>query len=172
MIPIIGGLLATLANAGMNLLGGAIEAKGKEFVENKLGVKIPNNPTPEDLFKLKQLEFDHEQILLELSIEKQKIELDLVRELAEVDKNENDNVSRRWEADMSSDSWLSKNIRPFGLLFVFFCILVIIILSSFHVKIDDGVFALVSTIGSLIVGAYYGGRSIEKVMHIKGKGKE
>lgn len=171
MIPIIGGLLATLANSGLSLLSGAIQSKGKEFVENKLGVKIPENPTNEDIFKLKQLELEHEETLLELAIEKQKTELALIQELAEVEKNETDNISKRWEVDMASDSWLSKNIRPLGLCFVLGCLLVLIILSAFHVKVDDGVIALVSTLGSLIVGAYYGGRSIEKVMHIKGRDK-
>ena len=52
MIPIIGALLGTLAENGLGLLSSAIQAKGKEVVENTLGIKIPDNPTPEDVAKL------------------------------------------------------------------------------------------------------------------------
>ena len=171
MLPILGGLLATLAKAGINLLGGAIESKGKEFIEDKLNIKIPDNPTPQDLYNLKQLELEHEETLLELSIEKQKIDLELTKTLGEIERNENDNVTDRWKSDMASDSWLSKNIRPLGLCFVLGCLLVLIVLSAFKITVDQGIVGLTSTLGSLIVGAYYGGRSLEKVMHIKGRDK-
>ena len=51
MIPVIAALLTTLAQNGLGLLSSAIEAKGKEVVENTLGVKIPDNPSPEDIAK-------------------------------------------------------------------------------------------------------------------------
>jgi hypothetical protein len=58
MIPIVASLLGTLAQNGLGLLSSAIQAKGKEVVENTLGVKIPDNPTPEDVSKLRQLQFE------------------------------------------------------------------------------------------------------------------
>ena len=73
MIPLIASLLGSLAENGLGLLSSAIQAKGKEVVENTLGVKIPDNPTPEDVAKLRQLQFDHEEKLLELGIEKAKL---------------------------------------------------------------------------------------------------
>ena len=75
MIPIVASLLGTLAQNGLGLLSSAIQAKGKEVVENTLGVKIPDSPTPEDVSKLRQLQFEHEERLLELGIEKAKMEL-------------------------------------------------------------------------------------------------
>jgi phenylalanyl-tRNA synthetase alpha subunit len=75
MIPIVASLLGSLAQNGLTLLSSAIQAKGKEVVENTLGVKIPDNPTPEDVSNLRQLQFEHEERLLELGIEKAKMEL-------------------------------------------------------------------------------------------------
>lgn len=76
MIPIVAGLLTTLAENGLGLLSSAIQAKGKQVVEETLGVKISDNPSPEDITKLRQLQFDHEERLLELGIEKAKQELE------------------------------------------------------------------------------------------------
>ena len=58
MIPIVGALLGTLAESGLGLLSSAIQAKGKEVVEKTLGVKIPDNPTPEDVATLRQLQYE------------------------------------------------------------------------------------------------------------------
>ena len=74
--PIIAGLLTTLATNGLGLLSSAIQAKGKEVVEQTLGVKIPDNPSPEDIAKLRQAQYDHEERLIELSIEKAKNDLE------------------------------------------------------------------------------------------------
>lgn len=60
MIPIVAQLLAQ----GLSVLGGAVMAKGKEVVEDKLGIKLPDSLTPEDALKLKQLEFQHEEWLI------------------------------------------------------------------------------------------------------------
>ena len=56
MIPIAGALLSTLAESGLNLLSSALQAKGKDVVEKTLGVKIPDNPSPADVEKLRQLQ--------------------------------------------------------------------------------------------------------------------
>lgn len=80
MIPIVASLLTSLAENGLGLLSSAIQAKGKEVVENTLGVKIPDNPSPEDISKLRQAQFDHEERLLELGIEKAKQDLEAFKE--------------------------------------------------------------------------------------------
>jgi hypothetical protein len=116
MIPIVASLLGTLAQNGLGLLSSAIQAKGKQVVENTLGVKIPDAPTPEDVSKLRQLQFEHEERLMELGIEKAKMELAELDLLAKAAQSDADNVTDRWQADMSSDSWLSKNIRPICLM--------------------------------------------------------
>jgi hypothetical protein len=119
MIPIVASLLGTLAQNGLGLLSSAIQAKGKQVVENTLGVKIPDAPTPEDVSKLRQLQFEHEERLMELGIEKAKMELAEIDLLAKAAQSDADNVTDRWQADMSSDSWLSKNIRPMSLIAIF-----------------------------------------------------
>ena len=76
MIPIVAGLLTTLAQNGLGLLSSAIQAKGKEVVENAIGLKIPDDPSPEEVAKLRQAQFDHEERLIELGIEKAKQDLE------------------------------------------------------------------------------------------------
>lgn len=80
MIPLAATLLGTLAQNGLVLLSSAIQAKGKEVVEQTLGVKIPDSPSPEDVSKLRQLQFDHEERLLALSVEKARQDIEGFKE--------------------------------------------------------------------------------------------
>lgn len=169
MIPIIGALLGTLAESGLGLLSSAIQAKGKEVVENTLGVKIPDNPTPADVEKLRQLQYDHEERLLELGIEKAKMELAELQLFADVAKNEDNNVSNRWDADMASDSWLSKNIRPMSLIAIFMGYFLFAMMSAFGYNANESYVNLLGQWGMLIMGAYFGGRTIEKLAEMRGK---
>ncbi len=64
---------------GLSMLGKAIVSKGKEAVEEKLGVKLPDADkpmTPEQAQLMREIEFKHEEALLELAIEKAKVELE------------------------------------------------------------------------------------------------
>ena len=169
MIPILGALLGTLAENGLGLLSSAIQAKGKEVVENTLGVKIPNNPTPEDVAKLRQLQYDHEERLIELGIEKAKMELAEMQMYAEAAKNEDNNVSDRWKADMSSDSWLSKNIRPMSLIAIFIGYFLFAMMSAYGLNANESYVNLLGQWGMLIMGAYFGGRTIEKLADMRSK---
>jgi hypothetical protein len=169
MIPIVGALLGTLAESGLGLLSSAIQAKGKEVVENTLGIKIPDNPTPADVEKLRQLQYDHEERLLELCIEKAKMELAELQLLADAAKNEDNNVSNRWDADMASDSWLSKNIRPMSLIAIFCGYFLFAMMSAFGYNANESYVNLLGQWGMLIMGAYFGGRTIEKLAEMRGK---
>jgi hypothetical protein len=169
MIPIVGALLSTLAESGLGLLSSAIQAKGKEVVENTLGVKIPDNPTPEDVAKLRQLQYDHEERLLELGIEKAKMELAELQLFADAAKNEDNNVSNRWDADMASDSWLSKNIRPMSLIAIFMGYFLFAMMSAFGYNANESYVTLLGNWGMLIMGAYFGGRTVEKLAEMRGK---
>jgi hypothetical protein len=169
MIPIIGALLGTLAESGLGLLSSAIQAKGKEVVENTLGIKIPDNPTPADVEKLRQLQYDHEERLLELGIEKAKMELAELQLFADAAKNEDNNVSNRWDADMVSDSWLSKNIRPMSLIAIFMGYFLFAMMSAFGYNANESYVNLLGQWGMLIMGAYFGGRTIEKLAEMRGK---
>jgi hypothetical protein len=169
MIPILGALLGTLAENGLGLLSSAIQAKGKEVVEKTLGVKIPDNPTPEDVAKLRQMQFDHEERLLELGIEKARLEQEELKALLAAQANEENNVSQRWDADMASDSWLSKNIRPMSLVAIFTGYFLFSMMSAFGYNANESYVNLLGQWGMLIMGAYFGGRTIEKLAEMRGK---
>ena len=169
MIPIVASLLGTLAQNGLGLLSSALQAKGKEVVENALGVKISDNPTPEDVSNLRQLQFEHEERLLELGIEKAKLELEEMKVLAAAAQNEDDNVTDRWQSDMNSDSWLSKNIRPMSLIAIFSGYFLFAMMSAFGYNANESYVSLLGQWGMLIMGAYFGGRTIEKLAEMKGK---
>ena len=74
-------------------------------------------------------------------------------------------VSERWKADMQSDSWLSKNVRPIILLFLVFSTMVLIFIDAgfidFHV--EGSWIDLLQLTLLTVIGAYFGGRSWEKV---------
>ena len=169
MIPIVASLLGSLAQNGLTLLSSAIQAKGKEVVENTLGVKIPDNPTPEEVGKLRQLQFEHEERLLELGIEKAKMELAELQLFADAAKNEDNNVTNRWDADMASDSWLSKNIRPMSLIAIFLGYFLFAMMSAFGYNANESYVTLLGNWGMLIMGAYFGGRTVEKLAEMRKK---
>jgi hypothetical protein len=168
MIPILGALLGTLAESGLGLLSSAIQAKGKEVVENTLGVKIPDNPTPEDVAKLRQLQYDHEERLIELGIEKAKLEMAEMELVAKAAQNDADNITDRWQADMASDSWLSKNIRPMSLIAIFIGYFLFALMSAFGYNANESYVTLLGNWGQLIMGAYFFGRTAEKIIEMRG----
>lgn len=167
MIPIIGALLGTLAENGLGLLSSAIQAKGKEVVENTLGIKIPDNPTPADVEKLRELQFKHEERLIELGIEKAKMELAEMEMLAKAAQSDAENVTDRWQADMNSDSWLSKNIRPMSLIAIFMGYFLFAMMSAYGLNANESYVTLLGNWGMLIMGAYFGGRTVEKLAEMR-----
>jgi hypothetical protein len=169
MIPIVASLLGTLAQNGLGLLSSAIQAKGKEVVENALGVKISDNPSPEEVSKLRQLQYDHEERLLELGIEKARVEQEELKILLEAQANQEDNISDRWKADMSSDSWLSKNIRPMALIAIFVAFFLFTMMSAFGYNAQESYVNLLGQWGQIIFLAYFGGRTVEKLADMRSK---
>ena len=172
MIPIVASLLGTLAQNGLGLLSSAIQAKGKEVVENALGVKISDNPSDAEVAKLRQLQYDHEERLLELGIEKARIEQEELTALLKAQANQEDNVSKRWQADMATDSWLSKNVRPGTLVYILTAYLLFALLDGAGYKISESYVQLLGQWGMLVMTAYFGGRTVEKVMEMRRKDKE
>ena len=75
------------------------------------------------------------------------------------------NITARLEADLKSDSWLSKNVRPMVLIFLIVCTMLLIFIDagaiSFNVK--DSYIDLLQLVLITVIGAYFGGRSLEKV---------
>lgn len=76
MLPFLIPVLTSLASNGLGILAGAIQAKGKNLIEEKLGVKIPNSAeefTPELLHELKVKEIEHEEFLLSIQIKEKEL---------------------------------------------------------------------------------------------------
>lgn len=167
MIPIVASLLGTLAQNGLGLLSSAIQAKGKQVVEEKLGIKISDDPSPEEVSKLRQLQYDHEERLLELGIEKARLEQEELKALLAAQASQDNNVSDRWKADMNSDSWLSKNIRPGTLIYILTAYLIFAGLSAAGIEVQESYVALLGQWGMLVMTAYFGGRTVEKVMEMR-----
>lgn len=172
MIPIVGALLTTLAENGLGLLASAIQAKGKQVVEEKLGVKISDNPSPEEVVTLRRLQFEHEERLIELGIEKARLEQEELAALLAAQANQENNISDRWKADMSSDSVLSKNIRPMTLIYLLGAYTLFALLDGGGYKIAEAYVTLLGQWGMLVMTAYFGGRTVEKVMEMRNKGKD
>ena len=88
----------------------------------------------------------------------------LVKEL-EQDVIEMQEITKRWQSDMLSDSWLSKNIRPLSLAFLTLTLFIYIILdSSFDTfNIDQEWISLLGNLLMLVYGGYFGARTLEKI---------
>ena len=80
-----------------------------------------------------------------------------------------ENVTRRWESDMASDSWLSKNVRPLVLMFLVVSTVLMVFIDAGSIKFDvkDKWTDLLQIVLITVIGAYFGGRSVEKVGKIK-----
>jgi len=90
----------------------------------------------------------------------------LVKEL-EQDVIEMQEITKRWQSDMLSDSWLSKNIRPLSLAFLTLTLFIYIILDSAleGFKIDSEWVSLLGNLLMLVYGGYFGARTLEKIRH-------
>jgi hypothetical protein len=74
-------------------------------------------------------------------------------------------ITDRWEADMNSDSWLSKNIRPMTLAFLVVSTVLMIFIDAGTIEfvVEDKWTDLLQIVLITVIGAYFGGRSLEKV---------
>jgi hypothetical protein len=84
------------------------------------------------------------------------------------DNVENQELTKRLEADMKSDSWLSKNIRPLTMVYILSAYLVLALLDAAGLDISDNFVSLLGQWGMLVMSFYFGGRTLEKVMNMKG----
>ena len=79
------------------------------------------------------------------------------------------NITDRWKADMNSDSWLSKNIRPLVLAFLVVCTVLMIFIDagSINFVVEEKWTDLLQLVLITVIGAYFGGRTMEKRKKIK-----
>lgn len=163
MIPILVPILQTLAANGLGMLAGAIQAKGKDVIEDRLGIKIPDSAdslTPELLQALKIREMEHEEYLISAQNDMAKAEL-------QADTAASKEVTSRWQADMSSDNQLSKNVRPGVIIYLTAAITIFALLSIWELSIASEYITLLGQLLMLVYGAYFAGRTVEKVVDMK-----
>jgi hypothetical protein len=86
--------------------------------------------------------------------------------LFEVDQN---NVTARWTADMASDSWLSKNIRPLSLVAIFGAYVTFAMMSAFGYNANPNYVELLGQWGVIIFGAYFTSRGAEKIQEMRSR---
>jgi len=84
-------------------------------------------------------------------------------------ETEQNNLTERLKADMGSDSWLSKNIRPMTLIFILLAYSTFAMMSAFNLNTNQAYVELLGQWGMLIMSFYFGGRTLEKIMDMKGK---
>jgi uncharacterized membrane protein (DUF106 family) len=89
----------------------------------------------------------------------------------QADNIEAQELTKRHEADMKSDSWLSKNIRPMTLVFILITYTAFGLMSAWDLEVNNNYVELLGQWGMLIMSFYFGGRTLEKIMDMKAKQK-
>jgi len=102
------------------------------------------------------------QILNELTIKMEEIKLELARVELEEFRIGEENVTKRWTADMMSDSWLSKNIRPLGMAWVLIMTTALMVVAWAGVTTPLQVITMFGGLATTITGGYYVLRTVEK----------
>lgn len=124
-----------------------------------VGMKILDKFIPDPEAKAKA-----QQELLKMQQEGRLAELN-------ADTAESQEVTKRAQADMTSDSWLSKNIRPMTLIFILGGYFVFAMMSAFGNNANEKYVELLGQWGMLVMSFYFGGRTLEKIMDMKSKDK-
>jgi len=158
VLPIVG----ALASAGLNLLAEVVKEKGKNFVEQKFGVKIPDDPkelNQETLIKLKELELKHEEELQRLLLEEKKAELAYK---TEVDKE----TTKRWLSDNTA-GLITKLTRPLTLIFLLVSFVALAVLDQTLLSVKDIYIKTLAELLQMAVLAYFGLRSFEKLKGVE-----
>lgn len=122
-------------------------------IGNKLIDKLIPDPTAKA---------EAQQKLLELQAQGRLAEL-------QADSIEAQELTKRQQADMSSDSWLSKNIRPMTLIAILVGYFVFAMMSAFNMNANESYVRLLGDWGMLIMSFYFGGRTLEKIMDMRSK---
>ena len=122
-----------------------------------VGMKVLDKFIPDPEAKAKA-----QQELLQMQQEGKLAELN-------ADNIEAQELTKRQSADMMSDSWMSKNIRPMTLVFILITYTTFGMMSAWDIEVNNNYVELLGTWGMVIMSFYFGGRTLEKVMDMKGK---
>lgn len=90
----------------------------------------------------------------------------------EANAKEQTELTARHAADMTSDSWLSKNIRPSVLAYILTAYLVLSVLDGFGFHVSESYITLLGQWGMVVMSFYFGGRTVEKIMGLAWKVKQ
>lgn len=140
------GLLDALTGAASATPMGALLNVGSKILDRVIPDPAANAAAKAELAKLEQ-----EGELARMANE---------TKLFEVEQN---NLTERLKADMSSDSWLSKNIRPLTLIFLLVAYSGFAIASIFEFETRGAYVELLGQWGMLVMSFYFGGRTMEKI---------
>jgi uncharacterized membrane protein (DUF106 family) len=101
--------------------------------------------------------------------QKELLQMQQEGKLAELnaDNIEAQELTKRQQADMGSDSWLSKNIRPMTLVFILFVYSTFATMSAWDIEVNTNYVELLGQWGMLIMSFYFGGRTLEKIIDMK-----
>ena len=141
-------LIAPLLAQGLSLIVNAVMAKGKDWVEEKTGVKIQPNMSDEDMLRLRQYEMDHEEELLKLRIEDKRLDLADVQGARDMNTRINESANA---------TWLSKNIPA-----VLALIVIVVGFLLLGTTKDADVRTAVVGLMTLVLGFYFGSTSSSK----------
>ena len=126
------------------MLGGLLSGGAADLIKNVSGVIDNLHTSKEEKLeaerKIKEIIANHE---------------------AQMEKN----ITSRWEADLKSDSWLSKNVRPLVMIFLIVCTMLLIFIDAgaLNFEVKSSWVDLLQLVLITVIGAYFGGRSLEKV---------
>ena len=158
MMPIIQSLLSN----GLGLVANAVMAKGQAWVEGKTGVKLQPNMPPEEVAKLQMAQMEHEEELMRLKIEENKLDLEeLSMRLKDTDSARNREIEI---ATSDKAPLLNKIVTPLlalGLLFITFALFAVVMFD--HSPVDSTrkdiliyILGVLSAISTQIVSYYFG----------------
>ena len=177
MIPAaLAAILTPLLGNGLNLVANAVMAKGKDFVEKKLGVELKPDMSPEDLAKIQIAQMEHEEELMRLRIEDDKLDL---AELQMLLKDTNDARQREVQiANSDKAPLLNKIVTPvlaLSILLLTFVLFGVVMFNDTPVEASRKdiliyILGVLSAIASQIVSYYFGSSagSKEKTDALKG----
>lgn len=158
MLPIVATIISSLLANNLPKIAQAVTDKGLDYVQDKLGVQLKPDLTPQEAAAIRLEADKHEEFRITTAAN-----------LAAAIEAE---TTKRLQADMASDSWLSKNVRPGTLVYILTAYLILAVLDGAGFRVSESYVTLLGQWGMLVMSFYFGGRSVEKVMEMVTRKKE
>jgi hypothetical protein len=150
-----------IVKLGLPILGAALPLPGGAAIGSALAAAIGSpSDKPNDILATLHQDADAVQRAMEFQTQHEET---LLRISVDAEKAASEEVTKRWQADMSGDSWLAKNIRPMVLIFILTIYTIFASMSAFSVNVTQGYVELLGQWGMLIMSAYFVGRTVEKL---------